>query len=149
MLKSFIKNHLMKVLFIDDDKDDQEFYRLAAQQISPTVICESAQDGKEAIEKLNNSADLPQLVILDINMPRMNGWETLKVIRETPRFQSIDVVICSTSSEETDIKRSATLGARFITKANSLNQIAINLSEVILGTLALTRQKAFSINPAR
>lgn len=131
----------MKILFIDDDRDDQEFYCLAAARISPSVVCEVANDGEEGIEKLSSSLVLPELVVLDINMPRMNGWETLQVIRDTPRLQSLDVVVCSTSSGEADRKRSATFGAAFITKANNLNQIVTDLSTIIKDAINTARAR--------
>jgi CheY-like chemotaxis protein len=121
----------MKILFIDDDKDDQILFCEAVVSIVPGLICDLASNGQEGIDRLESYTELPDLVFLDINMPLMDGWETLKLIRSTPRLKSLKVVIYSTSNQKSDRERFASLGAGFISKPTTFEGIILSISDVI------------------
>lgn len=63
---------------------------------------EQASDGQEAIEKIENQGLAPDLVVLDIVMPRMNGYEVCRRIKSDPKTKNIPVVMCSSKGEEFD-----------------------------------------------
>ena len=71
-------------------------------------------DGKQAVSILQSSspADLPQLILLDINLPDMSGIDLLKSIKKDDKFKDISVVILTGSNEDQDIQKSYDLGAR-------------------------------------
>ena len=73
-----------------------------------------AADGKQAVSILQSSspADLPQLILLDINLPDMSGIDLLKSIKKDDKFKDISVVILTGSNEDQDIQKSYDLGAR-------------------------------------
>ncbi len=109
----------------DDDPDDRELTRdaLAASRLSNPLHFVS--DGEELLEFLKHegrygqvgAAPRPGLILLDLNMPRMDGREALRAIKSDPQFRMIPVVILTTSSAEEDVFRSYALGANsFITK---------------------------------
>ena len=88
------------ILHIDDDPDDRYLVGEAIKQIDPSLILREAQDGQKAIDFLNQAklfGDLPCMIILDMNMPIMNGKQTFHAIRKDPALCTIPIVIFSTS----------------------------------------------------
>ena len=69
------------------------------------------QDGQEAIDFLNENIVVPDVIVLDINMPRVNGHEALKSIRADSRFSSTPVVMLTSSGSEADVAKSQQYGA--------------------------------------
>jgi len=93
------------VLLIDDDKDDLEMLEEALKAIDGEHKIIEAYNGVEGLEKLNElaaSQTLPCLVVLDINMPRMDGRQTFVTIKSDNRFSNIPIVIFSTSTSLLD-----------------------------------------------
>lgn len=109
---------VLDILYVDDDVDDIEFVTRAFSRTVNNVNLVVRNDGLQALEFLEERAsiDLPCLIILDINMPRMGGKETLKEIRTDDRFDEIPVVFFTTSSYDADILFARQYRAGFITK---------------------------------
>lgn len=125
------------IILADDDADDRDFFADALNEISVQTELTTANDG---IELMNTLAETvtepppPHVIFLDLNMPRKNGFECLKEIRETPKLINIPVVIFSTSSNENIIDTTFSLGANcYICKPNT-HQL---LKQVIEKVLAL------------
>lgn len=117
-------NHNPTLLIVDDDPDDVELFMEAVSVVAPSVKCISMQDGKEALEFLIKATSLPNLIFLDLNMPRLNGFQCLKEIKRISRLSIIPVVIYSTSKQEEDETESRKLGAvEFITKPTHFEDI--------------------------
>lgn len=95
------------ILLVDDNMDDIDLTILALKRNNIMNEVQIAQNGEEAIEMLhsveNREKKLPCLVLMDINMPKMNGLEALKRIRSHPRTAALPVVILTSSKEEHDI----------------------------------------------
>lgn len=107
------------VLYADDDRDDIELLQDSFEQFSRNVDFHSFENGVEMISFLNALApgDLkPCLIILDINMPLLNGKETLTRIRSMKEMHSVPVILFSTSSLQADKTFATSLDAGFITK---------------------------------
>src|SRR5206468_1801308 len=93
------------IIFADDDPDDLELITGFFKQYNQQVNVLELKDGKEVLKFLNDfssSLDLPILIVLDINMPRLNGKDTLRSIRQNSRFQNIPVIIYTTSTNRVD-----------------------------------------------
>ena len=102
---------------IEDDADDQEIFINALARIDPAIRNVSASNGQEALDKLRASRVKPDIIFLDLNMPRMNGTEFLKAIAGKKAYQQIPIIILSTSSDSDTIAETIQLGAKeFITK---------------------------------
>jgi len=89
------------VLHIDDDPDDREMVHEAIKLIDPSFIIHEAGSGESGIEFLNKakeSGNLPCLIILDINMPGINGFETYNEIKKDDSLKAIPAVIFTTSA---------------------------------------------------
>jgi CheY-like chemotaxis protein len=123
------------IIFADDDADDLELITGFFKQYDRNVNVLEFKDGKEVVKFLDDfavSAISPLLVVLDINMPRMNGKETLYAIRSHPRYKSIPVIIYTTSASEADEEYCRQLGASWMNKPPSIDgvrQIARILAE--------------------
>ncbi|MFD2935842.1 response regulator [Spirosoma flavum] len=112
------------VWVVDDDEDDRLFICSAFEHTQRPINVLTLTDGDQLLPKLATCTHLPQLILLDINMTRQNGFETLRQLRNTPTFAHLPVVMLTTSSDTFDIQRSLALGAnQFMTKPASYNQL--------------------------
>jgi len=129
----------MNVLYADDDGDDREIFCEAINEINPAIKVVLGKDGEETLKILSVQKELPQLIFLDINMPKMDGVECLVKLKSDDRLKGIPVIIYSTTSNEKDQTKIALLGASdFILKANSFESVKESLYKI------LTSQHGFS-----
>ncbi|MBI1423188.1 MAG: response regulator [Gammaproteobacteria bacterium] len=106
------------ILLVEDDSGDIELTLRAIQRIEAQFNIIVCRDGLEALDFLfgegkyqsRNISELPQLILLDLNLPKINGREVLRTIRENEITQYIPVVILSSSDEGNDIKKGYELG---------------------------------------
>lgn len=136
-----MKTALPLILVVDDDEDDRLFVQEAFEE--DKSLCGQvafATDGLKALEWLTAAPELPALVLLDMNMPRLNGLELLKKLRESPRWRSLPVVMFTTSGEEVAIERAYELGANsYVTKPDSYDDFGSLLKAVCHYWLAVAR----------
>ena len=87
-----------KILLVDDDEDDRQIFTEIVRDVDPDAIVEYAENGLDMISLLNKMPDdeLPGMIILDQNMPRMTGKESLIFLKESPRYQHIPTIVYST-----------------------------------------------------
>lgn len=107
------------ILYVEDDLDDLFMVEQAFEKYNTGIEVIHAKDGFEAMKFLNaldGSSTLPCLIILDINMPGMDGRETLIRIKQSDRFKEIPVVLFTTSSSDRDMAFARKWNAEFITK---------------------------------
>ncbi len=117
------------IFLVDDDADDQEFFKNALKIVSQTAIYKSAVNGMEALKILEAEHVIPEVIFLDWNMPVMNGQEFLEEIKKRESLKHIPVIILSTSSHYQTITLSRELGAKdFITKPNNFGDLVEILS---------------------
>ncbi|MFT5833047.1 MAG: CheY-like chemotaxis protein [Cognaticolwellia sp.] len=91
------------VLLVEDDRVDAMTVKRAIRQIKMHHPLIHAENGEEALEYLNNSSnEKPWIILLDLNMPKMNGIEFLQVAKKNDAFKSIPVVVLTTSKEQQD-----------------------------------------------
>jgi CheY-like chemotaxis protein len=109
---------LAVILLADDDPGDQELTRRALEEDVLRVDLRIVSDGEEALDYLFGRgaysapgvAPRPDLILLDLNMPRMNGREVLQTLKKSPDLCRIPVVILTTSQQEADILATYNLG---------------------------------------
>jgi CheY-like chemotaxis protein len=102
-----------KVLLVDDDIDDRLIFEQILQETDPGIRMESAANGLEMIDHLDRSPDedLPGFIILDQNMPKMTGKESLVFLKQSSRYRDIPVIIYSTSQVRDFFRECRELGA--------------------------------------
>jgi CheY-like chemotaxis protein len=116
------------VLMADDDDDDCQFAKEAFSVCCPKTDVDCVLDGLELMDYLSGhsrseSKGLPQLVLLDLNMPRKDGRQALLEIKAEPTLGEIPIVIFTTSKEEKDISYTMKAGADlFITKPTTFDE---------------------------
>jgi CheY-like chemotaxis protein len=113
------------VLCVDDDPDDRELIRNAIFQVDPSYSVANATNGKEALQYLIRALDteLPCLIILDLNMPVMDGKQTLVEIKKNKKLDVVPVVVFSTSSHPADVQFCQLHGVELVTKPANFKQI--------------------------
>ena len=123
----------MKILLIDDDSDDRALFREALQEISPETLCVTEGDVRKALKDLYDPAvQLPNVIFMDINMPRISGWDCLTEIRSNESTKDIPVVMYSTSSHEKDIEKATRLGAScLLTKPEDYCQLKKYMADLV------------------
>jgi CheY-like chemotaxis protein len=129
-VKQFTKKTI--IIMAEDDEDDRVIIQDALQEAGITVPVTCVENGEELMDLLlhrhQNSGDYgdlkPVFILLDLNMPRMDGREALKRIKEDTRLKKIPVIVFTTSDSPEDIELAYSLGASsFITKPFSFHSI--------------------------
>lgn len=121
-------------MLTDDDQDERFFFADAVQDIHLNFPVEFCQNGFELLKRLYDSTlFIPDIIFLDLNMPVMSGFETLKQIREDILFKHIPVIaIYSTSASEEGVKNTFRLGANaYIVKPTDFNDLKKLVKKVI------------------
>ena len=121
-----------KFLLADDDADDASLFCEALNRIAPVLECTTVENGVELFELLSQRiSDKPDVIFLDINMPIMNGWESLRKLKEDKEYKSIPTIMYSTSSAKKDIETAYRLGALlFVTKPEDFVELTTILEIV-------------------
>ncbi len=111
------------ILYIDDDQDDLLIFEESVSTLYPDVTLYKAQSTEAGINILNQleleSKPFPSLIMIDMNMPKMNGRETLQHIRSNKKWRHIPVAIFTTSANSDDIEFCKHYGSACITKPMS------------------------------
>ena len=112
-------------LLVDDDADDTSLFKEVLEEVNPSVVFNSAEDGHQALHFLKNETSiLPDIIFLDLNMPRMGGKECLAQIKNDEKLHSIPVIMYTTSSQSKDIEETIQKGAIcFITKPSNVRDL--------------------------
>lgn len=115
-----------KVLLADDDADDREMFGDILLANEKATLVHSVEDGRELLswlETVTEDKNLPDLIVLDQNMPKLNGIQTLEVLKSTDRYKAIPVVLFSTYANEKLIRQCQELGASTVfTKPSSFDE---------------------------
>lgn len=135
-----------KVLLVEDNPDDQELIRMTLEESNVANDIVVLSDGAQALDYLfgagayagRDVSDTPQVVLLDLKLPKVNGLEVLERLRADPRTAFIPVVILTSSSEEEDILASYQLKANsYIRKPVDFNHFAEAIKQLGLYWLIL------------
>lgn len=121
----------MIVLHVDDDPDDSALFCEAVKEAAPSYTCLVADSAASALEILSDRQMIPDYIFLDMNMPKMNGLECLKLIKNNHALNHIKVIMYSTASDPTHIREFKKLGAGFLPKPDRFETLVKNLSEIL------------------
>jgi CheY-like chemotaxis protein len=124
--------HSTHLLVADDDEDDRLFFQEVVKELPYLVHLTMAKDGEEAIKILNQLAQLPDVLFLDLNMPIKNGLECLQEIKKDKKLKTLPVVIFSTSSYPRTISQVYDAGAHlYIRKPNDFSSFRKSVQYVL------------------
>jgi CheY-like chemotaxis protein len=122
----------LHVLLVDDDADDREIFTWTLNNIYPSAVIATATDGEDALERLEQWDYIPDIIFLDLNMPRMNGFDFLQHIRRRDKWRELPVIVYSTSSNPRDIARSRETGATdYIVKGTEMATVRRDLLQAL------------------
>jgi CheY-like chemotaxis protein len=119
---------MAKILIVDDEahivmilKDSLEFSGFQVM---------TASDGMEALERI--AQEIPDLVVLDIGMPRLDGWEVCRRLRQDPKTKELPVIILTAYAQTADQRKGIQLGAdRFVTKPCDLTYLVEEINSLL------------------
>jgi CheY-like chemotaxis protein len=124
----------LTILLAEDDLDDQELILHAFSKVGPSFRLRIVNDGKEALDVLSDTPDskLPCLIVLDYNMPQLNGAQVLEKLKTESRYNTIPKVILSTSTNPTYIQDCLKKGAdAYRVKPDNFNQLVLLAKEMM------------------
>ena len=122
----------MIILLVDDDPEDRELFLEVLNGIDPSVRCLTAENGEEALKLLSvDLTILPDLIIMDINMPFMNGIKCLARIRQFGKLQTIPVIMYSTTIRDEDRKEIERHDAGCIVKPSGYQVLKKVLADIV------------------
>jgi CheY-like chemotaxis protein len=142
---------VITVLMADDDSDDRMLAKDAWEETRPANELQFVEDGEQLLDYLRNrgrykdrvAAPAPNIILLDLNMPKKDGREALREIKSDPLLKKIPVIILTTSRSEEDVSNSYDLGVNsFIVKParfESLVEVMRCLAEYWFGVVELPR----------
>jgi two-component system response regulator len=126
-----LNNVVFYILVVDDDHDDQYLIRKAITQEIPQAIVESLYDGSEALAYLEKCVSFPNLILLDLNMTKISGKDTMRIIRQNEHLSKVPVVVLTTSRNEKEKQELLALGASgFYTKPQTSAELTTIIREV-------------------
>lgn len=123
---------IQSILLVDDDQDDQLLFQEALAVADGTVRYTSACNGIDALEQLNAAEQLPDVMVIDVNMPKMNGIDCLKAIKQSERLQAIPIIMYSTSCSkdcQQDCLNSGAAG--FMNKPSDFLELISKIKQII------------------
>lgn len=139
------------ILLVEDNRDDEELTKLAFKECEFAYELVVARDGQDALDYLSASGeysardvcDIPQLMLLDLKLPKVSGLEVLKRVRENATTRFLPVVVLTSSREEQDLIDSYSFGANsYIQKPVDFNQFVNTVCQLGLYWLALNETVA-------
>jgi CheY-like chemotaxis protein len=144
----------VEILLVEDSPSDVRLIREASRGTAPAIQITVAKDGVEAMEHLqsclSSQSPWPDLILLDLNLPRKNGREVLAEVKGDPRLRQIPVVVMTSSRSDEDIAAAYRLNANcYVTKPHELEQyidIVQAIEDFWLGTVQLPQHLPLATN---
>lgn len=121
-----MSNQHVKILLADDDPEDRSIMQIVFDELALSTNIFFVEDGAGVIDFLQQieiSDLLPDLIILDLNMPKLSGTETLKILKTHDRYKGIPIIIFSTSLNEIQMRECMLMGASsYVIKPNTFEE---------------------------
>jgi|SRR5688572_3615568 CheY-like chemotaxis protein len=118
------------VLLIDDDHEDQEIFGDAVREVDRNVRFVSEFNSDQAITNMREAR--PEIIFLDLNMPRLNGKQLLSELKRDPEMSRIPVVMCSTFFGDRDMQETARLGAaHHLVKPTRFSELCEEIGKIL------------------
>jgi CheY-like chemotaxis protein len=121
------------ILYVDDDPDDREYFQESFEGFAEEFDLFLFEDALELIHHLDHTSSdqLPSLIVVDINMPRLNGYDALKIIRLTKEHANIPAMLFSTTARPFDEEFGRKYKAGFLSKPSNSKQMAEVIAQLL------------------
>lgn len=113
----------MLIFNIDDDSDDREIFRYAVRSVDPSITCISFESGEDLLRHIGRDMPLPDFIFIDINMPKMNGYECVQEIRSKEILNTVKIIMYSTSFNPEDQLRFNQPAVDFLVKPSEIDSL--------------------------
>jgi len=123
---------MKKIMLVDDEKDQIYFIKTSLKNLygnKYTII--PADSGEQCFELLNNTQELPDLILLDIMMPRMNGWEVFDRLRANPKWKDIPIIFLTARTDEFAEHAGALIAEDYIKKPVEIKELMTRVDNVL------------------
>ena len=125
-----------RILLIEDNPADARLVKECLCEEMPSAELWIAKDGEEGLRILNDGAaskrPLPDIVLLDLNMPRLDGHEVLREIKQSSELRSLPVIVLTSSGYEADVQRAYDLQASsYIVKPSNLDDLEMTVRSIV------------------
>jgi CheY-like chemotaxis protein len=121
----------IRILLIEDDSDDIELLKDAFVQNGITCNIDVVTEGDKAIPWLE-AHTLPDVIVMDFNLPKLHGREILLQVKRSPNFNEIPLMVLTTSASADDMRYAFSMGAdKFITKPNTMQGFATTVEAIV------------------
>ncbi|MBP8952199.1 MAG: response regulator [Armatimonadetes bacterium] len=118
-----------RILVVDDSDEMQDLYQAVLQVQGYEIV--QARDGMEGIAALHEGP-LPDLVVLDISMPKLSGWDVLRVVRDTAEWQDIPILVISALGQPVNVQRGWSLGAAsYLYKPVAVDELVLMVNRLV------------------
>jgi len=122
----------MRILLIEDDADDIELLQEALKNHAIAFDMEVIKDGKKALDHFRSSSVAPEIIILDLNLPKVHGRELIVEIKTGQTFKHIPLLILTTSSAKEDVEYAYKNGAdKYLIKPSTIEKIRETVSIIV------------------
>jgi CheY-like chemotaxis protein len=122
----------IKILLIEDDADDVELLQEAIQDNHVDCTVDVIMEGDKVMPYLKTIDSLPDIIVMDFNLPKLHGREILALIRSIPSFAHIPIMVLTTSASPHDIQYALEKGAdRFITKPSTIQGFNATVNTIV------------------
>lgn len=128
----FVNKKIQSILLVDDDQDDQLLFQEALAIADVAVRYSSACNGIDALEQLSVAKQLPDVMVIDVNMPKMNGIDCLRAIKQSDRLHTIPVIMYSTSCSKEYHQDCLNSGAvAFMKKPSDFSELSAKIKQIL------------------
>lgn len=122
----------LKIFLIEDDADDIELLEELLKENKVEFVLEVIREGDKVSSYLKSCIDLPDVIVMDLNLPKVHGKEILKEIKSTVNFRNIPLVVFTTSTTRDDIDYSYRMGAdSYLTKPTSIQGFNAAIATIV------------------
>jgi len=125
------KSKPMVIFYADDDPVDLVFFTRALKRIDPTIICLTASDGVEALDKLFSQTNKPDAIFIDLYMPRLDGIECVIAIKRNKDFKRIPIIIISNAINKKEVDQFNRLGVYYFLSMSTFEDLEASLRNII------------------
>lgn len=125
------KSKPMVIFYADDDPVDLVFFTRALKRIDPTIICLTASDGVEALDKLFSQTNKPDAIFIDLYMPRLDGIECVIAIKRNKDFKRIPIIIISNAINKKEVDQFNRLGVYYFLSKSTFEDLEASLRNII------------------
>ena len=124
---------MKKIMIVDDDKNTLQTLKETLELMEKDIKVTCAINGKQCLELMKNN-EIPDLILLDIMMPEMDGWETFKNLQENPLWKDIPVFFLTARNDRVAKNAGDLLAAEYIQKPFDIEDLKIRIDKVLKNT---------------